>query len=122
MNANKASWLVAIAVTVVMGFTLIACTQKGLAAPPSDKGSGGIEVKIDNFTFGPQSLKIAPGTTVTWTNKDDVPHTVVSVDKKAFKSKALDTDDQFSFTFTQPGKYSYFCSVHPKMTGEITVQ
>jgi plastocyanin len=73
------------------------------------------QVKIDNFSFTPATLTVAPGTTVIWTNRDDVPHTVVS-DDKTFKSKALDTDDQFSYTFTKPGTYSYFCSVHPKMT------
>jgi plastocyanin len=78
------------------------------------------EVKIDNFSFQPATITIAPGTMVTWTNRDDIPHTVVS-DDKAFKSKALDTDEKFSFTFTKPGTYGYFCSLHPKMTGEIHV-
>ena len=81
------------------------------------------EVKIDNFSFSPQALTVAVGTTVTWTNRDDIPHTVVSTDDpKAFKSKVLDTDEKFSFTFTKPGSYAYFCSVHPKMTGKVTVQ
>jgi len=120
-NGRKALWIFAMAVTAVAGFTLIAGTQKGLAARP-DRPSGGIEVKIDNFTFGPTSLTVAAGTTVTWTNKDDVPHTVVSDDKATFKSKALDTGDQFSYTFAKPGKYQYFCSVHPKMTAEVVVQ
>ena len=61
------------------------------------------------------------GTTVTWTNRDDIPHTVVSTDG-VFKSKALDTDEKFSFVFNKPGNYSYFCSIHPKMTGQIIVQ
>ncbi len=78
-------------------------------------------VKIDNFSFTPQTLTVRTGTKVTWTNKDDVPHTVTSTDKK-FKSGVLDTDDQFSFTFSAPGTYSYFCSVHPHMTGKIVVQ
>lgn len=81
------------------------------------------EVKIDNFSFTPQALTVAVGTTVTWTNRDDIPHTVVSTDDpKAFKSKVLDTDEKFSFTFSKPGNYAYFCSVHPKMTGKVTVQ
>lgn len=122
MNVTRTSWMVGMAVTLVVGFALMAWTQRGLAAPPWDNGPGGIEVKIDNFSFGPSSLKIASGTTVTWTNRDDVPHTVVSDDKKTFKSKALDTDEQFSYTFAKPGKYSYFCSVHPKMTGEVVVE
>lgn len=79
------------------------------------------EVTIDNFSFGPMDLTIPAGTQVTWINKDDVPHVVMSVDKK-FKSKALDTDDKFSFTFQEAGTYEYFCSVHPKMTGKIIVK
>jgi amicyanin len=80
-----------------------------------------MEVKIDNFSFGPAEMTVAVGTTVTWTNRDDIPHTVVSTDK-VFKSKVLDTDEKFSFTFTQPGTFPYFCSIHPKMTGKVVVQ
>lgn len=81
------------------------------------------EVKIDNFSFGPATLTVPAGATVTWTNRDDIPHTVVSTDDpKTFKSKVLDTDDKFSFTFSKPGTYSYFCSIHPKMTGKVIVQ
>jgi plastocyanin len=78
-------------------------------------------VTIDNFTFTPMDLTVAVGAQITWINKDDVPHTVVSVDHK-FKSRALDTDEKFSFTFQAPGTYEYFCSVHPKMTGKIIVK
>jgi plastocyanin len=78
-------------------------------------------VKIDNFTFAPQRITVHPGTTVTWTNEDDIPHTVVST-TLAFRSKALDTDDKYSFTFTTPGSYDYFCSLHPHMTGTIVVE
>lgn len=85
------------------------------AAPAS------MEVKIDNFSFGPGTLTVAVGTTVTWTNRDDIPHTVVSTDG-VFKSKVLDTDEKFSYTFTKAGTYAYFCSVHPKMTGKVVVQ
>ena len=82
-----------------------------------------LEVKIDNFSFSPPTLTVAAGTTVTWINRDDIPHTVVSSDDpRAFKSKALDTDDRFTFTFTKAGTYSYFCSIHPKMTGKVVVQ
>jgi plastocyanin len=80
-----------------------------------------MEVKIDNFTFGPAELTVKAGTTITWTNRDDIPHTVVSSDK-AFKSKVLDTDEKFSSTFQSPGSFSYFCSIHPKMTGKVIVQ
>jgi plastocyanin len=78
-------------------------------------------VKIDNFTFTPQRVTVKAGTTVTWTNQDDIPHTVASA-TKAFRSKALDTDDKFSFTFTTAGVYEYFCSLHPHMTGTIVVE
>ena len=78
-------------------------------------------VTIDNFTFNPQHLTIKAGTTVIWTNQDDIPHTIASP-TKAFKSKVLDTDDKFSFTFTTPGEYAYFCSLHPHMTGTIVVE
>ena len=79
------------------------------------------DVKIDNFSFGPPTLTVAAGTTVTWTNRDDIPHTVVSTEG-AFKSKAVDTDEKFSYTFAKSGTYSYFCSIHPKMTGKVVVQ
>jgi plastocyanin len=78
------------------------------------------EVTIDNFTFSPASLTVKVGTTVTWKNHDDIPHTVVSAGK--FRSKTLDTDDGFSFTFTAAGDYKYFCSLHPHMTGMIKVE
>src|SRR5262245_50284275 len=79
-----------------------------------------VAIKIGNFTFGPQELRVKSGTTVTWVNEDDIPHTVVSVN--TFRSKALDSDDKFSFTFTTPGTYKYYCSLHPHMTGTIVVE
>jgi plastocyanin len=78
-------------------------------------------VKIDNFVFGPQTITVPVGTTVTWTNSDDIPHTAVSTDG-VFRSKAMDTDEKFSFTFTKAGTYPYYCSIHPKMTGKVVVQ
>jgi len=78
------------------------------------------KVTIDNFTFTPAELKLKVGDTVTWTNHDDIPHTVVSAGK--FRSKAMDTDGTFSFTFTAAGDYQYFCSLHPHMTGTIKVE
>ena len=80
-------------------------------------------VAIDDFAFGPGTITVKRGTTVTWTNKDDDAHTVVSAaDPKLWKSPALDTDDHFSFTFNDPGTYKYFCSVHPRMQGTVVVQ
>lgn len=78
------------------------------------------QVKIDNFSFVPKSLTVNVGATVTWTNRDDIPHVVVSTQKK-FSSPVLDTDQAFSFTFKQPGSYPYFCKIHPTMTGTIIV-
>ena len=79
-------------------------------------------VSIDNFTFAPQILTVKSGTTVTWNNKDDIPPGIAS-DNNAFRrSKALDTDDKFAFTFTTPGTYKYFCYIHPHMTGTVVVQ
>jgi plastocyanin len=80
-----------------------------------------VAVKIDNFVFGPQAITVPVGTTVTWTNSDDIPHTAVSIDG-VFKSKVMDTDEKFSYTFTKAGTYSYYCSVHPKMTGQVVVK
>ncbi len=90
-----------------------------LAAPPARAETAA--VSIDNFTFTPATLTITPGTTVTWTNADDIPHTVAASDK-TFKSKPLDTNDHFAFTFATPGSYEYFCSLHPHMTGKIVVK
>jgi plastocyanin len=80
-----------------------------------------IEVKIDNFTFNPQQITVKAGDTVTWINHDDIPHTVTSK-TFIFRSKAMDTDDKFSFTFATPGSFPYFCSLHPHMTGTIVVE
>jgi plastocyanin len=79
------------------------------------------EVRVDNFSFGPETLTVHPPSTVTWVNKDDVPHVIAS-NEGLFKSKALDTDDQYSYTFTKAGTYAYYCSIHPKMVGKIVVQ
>jgi amicyanin len=78
-------------------------------------------VQIDDFAFSPPSLTVKAGITVTWRNKDDIPHTVAS-STRLFKSGALDTDDSYSFTFNEPGTYQYFCSLHPHMTGKIVVE
>ena len=81
------------------------------------------EVKVDNFSFSPATLTVAVGTTVTWTNQDDIPHTVVSTDDpRVFRSKVLDTDEKFTYTFTKAGSFAYFCSIHPKMTGTVVVK
>jgi amicyanin len=84
-----------------------------MPAQPSD-------IAIDNFKFAAPTITVPVGTTVTWTNRDDVPHNVVSTDN-AFKSAVLDTDQKFSHTFETPGTFTYYCSLHPRMTGRIVV-
>ncbi len=96
-------------------FVASAATAQGAAK------SQEVVVKIDNFSYMPHDITVAAGTTVIWVNNDDIPHTVVST-TDVFKSKALDTDDKFSFKFDKPGTYEYFCSIHPKMTAKVSVQ
>jgi plastocyanin len=118
--SSKTLWILGYTATAIMLIALLA-TARGVSANPQQAATA--EVKIDNFSFGPATLTVAPGTTVTWINRDDIPHTVVSTDDpKTFKSKVLDTDEKFSFTFTKPGTYSYFCSIHPKMTATVVVK
>jgi plastocyanin len=116
---TKKVWIVGLATTVMTAMLLLAGTPSVTANDQPSAAS--VDVKIDNFSFGPQTLTVSVGTTVVWTNRDDIPHTVVSTEG-VFKSKVRDTDEKFSFTFNTAGTYPYFCSVHPKMTGKIVVQ
>jgi plastocyanin len=93
----------------------------GLVSLQAKSATPATSVQIKNFAFVPQLLAVKPGTTVTWTNTDEDPHTVTAADN-SFRSTALDTDDKYSFTFTKPGEYGYFCSLHPHMTGKIIVK
>jgi plastocyanin len=113
-------WLAGLTAQALIAVLLLLAGSPNVTA--NDKPSAAAaEVKIDNFSFGPQTITVPIGATVTWTNRDDIPHTVVSTDG-VFKSKVRDTDETFSYTFTKAGTYPYFCSVHPKMTGQIVVQ
>jgi len=103
-----------LASTAVMMSTVSAMTK---AAPAPAAAA----IEIGNFTFKAPSLTVKPGTTVTWTNGDDIPHTVVSKDG-VFKSKVLDSGDKFSFTFARAGQFGYYCSIHPHMTGTVIVK
>lgn len=117
---RKNVWIVGVAAQVAIGMLLLIMGSPSVTAnaqPPAANA----EIKIDNFVFGPQTVTVPVGATVTWTNKDDIPHTTVSTDG-VFKSKVMDTDEKFSYTFTKAGTYSYYCSVHPKMTGKVVVQ
>lgn len=90
--------------------------------PTADAAEAAVrQISVDNFTFSPQMLNVPVGATVTWINRDDVPHTVVEANKR-FKSAALDTNDRFSFKFTTAGEYPYFCGIHTHMTGKIVVK
>jgi len=126
---NETKWTLFLSLVVSTIITL----QLSIRRAPADATASNIvkpaatqpvaSVKIDNFTFRPKQLEIAIGTTVTWLNADDVPHTVTSKDDpQAFASGALDTDDKFAFTFKKPGKYAYYCKVHPHMTGIVIVK
>lgn len=109
--------LVAFSIVVIA-----ALTAAIFAAPGGQPAAPAVtEVKIDNFSFNPPQLTVKAGTTIHWTNRDDLPHNVVAEDK-TFRSKVMDTDEQFSFTFDKPGTYSYFCGLHPKMRATITVE
>lgn len=110
-SAISAALIGAAVGSVLAGGVLFARAQTAAAA-----------VGIDNFTFNPATVTVKAGTTVTWTNKDDIPHGIAATNNAFKRSQALDTDDSFSFTFTAPGTYQYFCYIHPHMTGTIVVE
>jgi len=113
-SAISAALIGAAVGSVLAGGVLFARAQTPAAAAAA--------VGIDNFTFNPQTVTVKAGTTVTWTNKDDIPHGIAATNNTFKRSQALDTDDSFSFTFTTPGTYQYFCYIHPHMTGTIVVE
>jgi plastocyanin len=118
MNAMKAMMKCSLFVAAALQVAVLA----GVAMVPiTPARAANATVKIDNFTFAPQQFSVKIGTTVTWDNADDIPHTIAS-STKLFRSKVLDTGGTFSFTFTTPGAYEYFCSLHPHMTGTIVVE
>jgi plastocyanin len=140
--ARRSLWMLSLLATLGVILPLLGCsansadrrsTAAGTAASGSDadrKDAPGtstnpssVEVVIDNFTFSPATLTVAAGTKVTWVNRDDVPHTATSTaTPRVFDSRTLDTDGRFSFVFSTPGTYEYFCAVHPKMTGKVIVK
>jgi plastocyanin len=105
---------VAVLATCTLMLSTVATMTKAAVVPQA-------AVRIANFTFKDQVVTVKTGTTVTWTNDDDIPHTVVAKDG-TFKSKVLDSGDHFAFTFAKPGQFGYFCSLHPHMTGTIVVK
>ncbi len=116
-SPSRRALLLGVALAVSLAGTASALADDAVT-PPTHATTN---VKIDNFTFTPATITIAPGTTVTWQNVDDIPHTVVSIPAK-MRSKPLDTNDSFSFTFKEPGEFTYFCSIHPHMVGKVIVK
>ena len=112
----RPSFRVVLAVVSLVSVLAMWGIAGGAAAASSE-----VDIKIDNFSMAPQTVTVHPDTEVRWTNGDDIPHTVVSEDG-SFKSKVLDTDDRFAYTFSKPGTYKYFCSIHPRMTGTVVVR
>jgi plastocyanin len=113
-------WVASLIAPVMIAMLLLLAGSPSVRATDHSSAANAA-VKIDNFVFGPQTLTVPVGTTVTWTNSDDIPHTSVSTEG-VFKSKVLDTDEKFSYTFTKAGTYPYYCTIHPKMTGKVVVQ
>jgi plastocyanin len=112
----------ALVVAMLLGPVLGAILAFGtVAAQDATKKDVGSAITIDNFTFTPKELTVAVGTTVKWVNHDDIPHTVVEK-KTTFRSKALDTDDSYSYTFASAGTFDYFCGLHPHMVGQVIVK
>jgi plastocyanin len=112
-------WMFCLASSVMTVVISFQAAPPGVAAAPAAAGKA--EVRIDNFSFSPSALKVKVGTQITWTNGDDIPHTVVS-NSPTFKSKVLGTGEKFKFTASKPGTYSYSCSIHPNMTGKVVVE
>ena len=113
-------WIIVVAALASAG---IIGAARPATQPATQPASAKVTVSIDNFKFAPATLTVVAGTMVTWINHDDVPHTVSSRDDpQVFDSGALDTDDKFSFTFSKPGNYAYYCKVHTHMKGVVTVK
>jgi plastocyanin len=123
MKVRRGVFVSSFITAVVLAGVLLLAGPLNVRVHAQQPASAAMEVKIDNFSFSPATLTVAVGTTVTWTNQDDIPHTVVSTDDpRAFRSKVLDTDERFTYTFSKAGTFAYFCSVHPKMTGTVVVK
>ncbi len=119
---SKRGRIAGLAVPVMIVVALLSAGSEAVNANAQQQAPAkNVEIKIDNFSFAPGTITVTVGTTVTWINHDDIPHTAVSTDG-VFKSKVMDTDEKFSYTFTKAGTYPYFCSIHPKMTGTIVAR
>lgn len=112
-----------IAVCTLLGLPALARAAQGNSVTPATQMAKveGPQVTIDNFAFSPATLTVPSGTTVTWTNQDDMVHTVTETNR-SFSSKGLETGDTYVHTFTAPGTYTYFCALHPRMTATVVVK
>ena len=118
-SRRRTEWIFCLASWAMTALISFQAVPPGVAAAPAAAGKA--EVQIDNFSFSPVALTVKAGTQITWTNADDIPHTVVS-NGPSFKSKVLGTGEKFTFTASKPGTYSYSCSIHPNMTGKVVVE
>jgi len=118
-TGRRIDWIFYLASWALTALISLQAPPPGVAAAPASAGKA--EVQIDNFSFSPTALRVKAGTQITWTNGDDIPHTVVS-DGHTFKSKVLGTGEKFTFTAAKRGTYSYSCSIHPNMTGKVVVE
>ncbi len=119
MRSTTCVTTITLAVVVVFGFAASPAPARHPSAPT---GRARITITIDNFSFSPQTITVKAGTEITWVNRDDVPHKIVSTDQKSFASPVLDTDGRFVHAFAGAGTFEYFCSIHPMMTGKIIVK
>jgi plastocyanin len=121
MNLSKSIYKT---VALLSGITLLNLSSIASAGvtPAANTTGSKRTIEIKDFAFNPQTITVKSGEQITWVNRDDEPHTIVSVEKQFKKSSALDTDQEFTVTVGAPGTYSYFCSVHPMMTGTIVVE
>ncbi len=122
VSASTASAMRSAALAAALGAATAVMLAAVVLPGWADNAAPATVVGIDNFIFTPPKLTVKAGTTITWTNHDDIPHGIASSNAAFTKSKALDTDDSFSFTFTTPGSYQYFCYLHPHMVGTIVVE
>lgn len=118
-NMKVTSWILGIAALALALATEVRMPK--MFGEIAEAATSQPEVNIDNYTFAPATITVPAGTTVHWVNHDEIPHNVVA-DDKSFKSKVMDTNEDFTFTFSKPGTYNYSCSIHPRMTGKVVVQ
>jgi plastocyanin len=109
------------AATAFVLATALFAAPNAQSVAAAETGASPYKVTIDNFTFTPAEITVPAGATITFVNGDDIPHVVAAVNK-TFRSKAMDTDDVYSFTFAMPGVYDYFCALHPHMQGKVIVK